>query len=604
MRTPAAAPVVRAGAASTKPFVLGFVSTGIGKSAVARRLEQETGAKVVDVSRVLCGLTVTQDALAGLGWRAPDLGDPTPRLIDIMMKLPRPRVLELWENALGHAMSALAYGDRTQTRVLLVGNMYHSPRRSEYYSPFSLPRLRECGKEHGMIPGRVVMFIDDVYDMYSRLAGPNDVFAPLKSIALERARILSIDQVKLEEMPLADQALVATEVRAAHLVKLLHWRQLELTQAERTARSLRVPYLLWAIKQDVKAITPWLAAKERAVTYVSHPISRPRRDHSQTGTWSAIVAECNALPSQLASLNTTSVMPTAIDEFRLARGLPLDHQNPSRLRRRPTLMERWPLVDGTTLYEPGSASAPEHLDLLAPHRLVQMPHEEDKVEPVLLSDDDAARLDPVLRALESQIEAQVSARDHTIVVNTAHTVVFRPFYGEPVVSRGVQSEIEHWQDLCMGDAGRRIAFLHRVSDVGTLIQKQATADECRRYAIEVIEYREHVSGQRATELYEEATKGQSQFNMLDLPVASASGDAQRSRVLTYLRECPLLLLRQVLAWYDPLVQTDLPSECVGLWVIPDEIPWPSVLPEVVAFLADGTAPPDSALQSALSLMPR
>ena len=603
MRGPAARPIERPPAPAATPFVLGFVSTGIGKSAVARRLTEGTGAKVVDVSKVLCNSPATRQSLERLGWRAPDAGDSSPRLIDIMITLPRPQVLDLWETALGHAMAALAYAEKDQTRILLVGNMYHSPRRSEYYSPFSLPRLREIGVEHNLVPKRVVMFIDDIYDMYVRLAGPKDVFAPLKTIAAEAARIRAIDDIALEALPLPDQALVAAEVRVAHLVKLLHWRELEMTQAERTARSIGVPYLLWAVKQEVSAILPWLRGDARAVTYLSHPISRPRREFSTSGKWSQIVSECNALPAQLAALDTTAVMPTAIDEFRMARGAPVRMDGASRRRRRPLLTERWPLLQGATLYEPTDERAPGYAELLAPHRLVQVKDAPDSIAVLELTDEEELRFDPVLRVLESQIEAQVSARDHTIVVNTDHTVVFRPLYGEPAISRGVQSEIDHWQDLCSGDGDRRIAFLHRVSDVKDIIRERATPDECRRLTLEVIARSERVSPKRARELYDKVSGGSSSFNMLDLQVPNASGEAQLERVGRYINEIPTLLLRRELAWFDPIEHPDVSTDSVGIWVVPDEVPWPVILTEVVTFLSRAAPPPPSALAAALTLFP-
>lgn len=584
-------------------YTLGFVSTAVNKSAVRSVLRSGIGGGVVDVDQTLCGLPSTETAIGRLGL---EYGDSDVRLIDVMTRLPRISVLELWREALDRAMTELVSPSLSESRfhVLLAGNMYHSPRRSEYYSAFDVEELTAHVDRHRARVARVVMFIDDIYDMHARLSGDNEIFSPTRSLHTERNRLLSLDKVELEKLPVPDQALFATEVQTAQLVQLLHWRQLEVTFAERVARSLGVPYLLWAVKQDVRALEPWLIGNGRGVTYVSHPISRPRREHARTGQWPAIVEECNALQLSFAKRGFSAVMPTAIDEFRIQRS-PSVPEGAARMRRLPSLTARWKLIDeATTLYQPPVEDAPDFGALLAPKRLVFGAAGVDAIEPVPVDALIVEKLDGALRALEGQIEMQVSARDHTIVVNTDHTVVFRPFFEEIELSGGVRAEIEHWQDLAVHDPRRRIAFLHRVADARPILGAVDTR------AVEEIAVREVMSARnltrkRAEEAVAQARHVLPKYNMLDRYFESPAAErGTTEEVKRIVAAAPIRLIWSMLAQYGVHLRPEaVPIDRVGLWVVDDQKPWDEVLEEVCNFLSGADGVPREAFELALEMLP-
>jgi hypothetical protein len=574
-------------------LTLGFVSTAVGKSEICKKLRSHLQAVVVDVDKVLCGLTATQEAIVLSGATQFAGEAEPPQLLHIMQRLPRTEVLRLWRLALVDALATLKNTDGDGPRVLVTGIMYHSQRRSEFYSPFDLGSLSSGLLDQHLRVKRVAMFIDDIYDMWARLASAGELFDPVDSLEEEYGRLSDSEGIDPKKLPVAQQALVASEVQTGQLVRLLHWRQLEVTQAERTAWSLGVPYLLWAVKQEIDALAPWLRGETGKVAYISHPISRPRRTRAISGNWPNIVTECNALQGQLAQMNCTAVMPTGIDEYRI-RKIPNTVAGLRSLRL-PGLGPRWPINPDRLLYSaPDGTQAPDYAELLSPHRL-----DDEKITPVVL-EADIPLLDPPLRFLERQIAAQVSARDHTIVVNTDHIVVFRPFFDAPVVSGGVLAEIRHWGALARTEPNRRKAFLNRVSDVQPLLADAGMRKAAAHVFKELVATELGVdvpSARKAILAVNERTS-----DMLDTGAETVGERRETKEAMSSARSgVERGMLWRLLALHGVEI-VSVPIEQVGLWVVPDADPWEKVLPDVVRFLS-GTPVDVQAFSSALSLLP-
>lgn len=574
-------------------IILAFVGTAVRKSGIRKKFALHPDIELRDVDKILCSLPQTREHLITAG--AYQFQDPEniPRLIDVIQRLPRTQVLSLWHTALEDAAAVLGTSDRS-FRVLITGVMYHSNRRSEFYSPFDLTALtEELGRRQQLQVERVVMFIDDIYDVYGRLSSDNEIYDRFGSMETEYGRLLDEEEFDPTKFSVAEQVLIATEVQVAQLVTLLHWREMEVTEAERIAASFQVPYLLWAVKQELPALLPWLQRIERTVVYLSHPISRARRHHADTDDWPPFATECNAVQHELAALNVTAVMPTAIDEYRLRKEPAEDTTRP---RRRPELTARWPLIGEELLYTPDITGAPDHAHILAPKVFLKR-----KLASPPKNWGDADLLDGPLRFLERQIAAQVSARDHTLVVHTNHIIVFQPLSAKPHISGGVRAEIDHWSTLAQTEPTRRIVFLHRLSDARAAVESEGDLAGVIALATEeLVVEKLDVDEKTAAEVIRDIDSRE--WDLLDTG-AKTPADLAREKLVVHgaRKEAPRRALWKILAKYRVEIR-GVAEERVGLWVIPDTSPWNDFWPAVMDFLDGGPLSPD-AYSDALSLIP-
>jgi len=208
---------------------------------------------------------------------------------------------------------------------------------------------------------------------------------------------------------------------------------------------------------------------------LSHPITRPRRAFLAKGRWQDIVKHFNGLQALLSRHEILSIMPTAIDEYRIER-----QSRPGRVAaRRPRLSARWPLpvIERLTLYSPPDKSDLDQRDLLLPRR---WDFKRKKFVRVQAKDQWYSSISSVLAAFEHQIEWQVSSRDHLLVSWCGNLLVFRPFYQESSWSGGVQAEVAHWKLHAVGDATSRIGFIHFKEDVELLLKETAANHTLRQ----------------------------------------------------------------------------------------------------------------------------
>jgi hypothetical protein len=71
------------------------------------------------------------------------------------------------------------------------------------------------------------------------------------------------------------------EWKISVLSNLLSWRHSEILMAESLARQLDANFLLWGVKQPTKIAASWLGKLDSTLVYLSHPISRPRRQKNR-----------------------------------------------------------------------------------------------------------------------------------------------------------------------------------------------------------------------------------------------------------------------------------------------------------------------------------
>lgn len=368
--------------------------------------------------------------------------------IRVTVSYPRPRAISEWQAALATAISTLSEA-KAPLGVLSGHLTLFSEARSEFFSAVAPDALRHLGPR---AVSRVVVLIDDVFDMYRRLARRGEIY--YEAAGLDRQRRLELEFRSVPAGPPLtelDEWVLGLEYRVSTVQQLMAWRRAEMVQADLLARQLGCPLTVLGVKHAAEVLAPLFLenADDVQTAYVSHPISGPRREHRQTGEWPALVASCNRIPKTLATWNTAAVMPSAIDEYRIQPGAG------SRFSRSPLLDPRWPAQDsdsGPVIVEPSHVSSDR--SILLPDLPPDLPDVLDGV------------VGGLSRTLEDAIRSEIPFRDHLLVSSCTHLIVFRPLYHDGTFSRSVSREIRYWAQLADHQKyERRAAFLHSPDDV-------------------------------------------------------------------------------------------------------------------------------------------
>lgn len=493
-------------------FTILLASPGVGLRNIEAELRKK-GVDIVDVEDKLLSL----DEIA----RDPELSDIPAgdlNLRDVLEVLPHVRIVELWRKALVSALDALD-SQNSAHKVLAFHPSLFADRRSEQYSLIGQAlhddRLRNAT--------RVILLIDDIFDMWARLGRTSsDLFHQASWLELRAeaqdldyyfrndgdTSILALDEAAPAEVrDMFDRLIYNSSISI--LEQLIRWRHLDMIEAETLATALSQPResdRSTELPEDVSAegtnnesspvgaedrttegsvvdvvdrsidlvtlgvmhpvsallnVVKSASATNPTTSYLSHPISRPRREFANSGHWPEVVGDSNELSGRLAREGVILVCPTAIDEFRfnVFRPDPNVKYKPEDLAgfiaadfslRSFTLSERWPPLTS-------------HLDAIVTNvtpssELVRMGLSQQTLPRAVIS--------TYARSLEESIFAEVPFRDHFLVAHTNTFLVYRPLYKEGRFSRGVTGEIGHWQDSFVhGEHGRRALFVHSPEDL-------------------------------------------------------------------------------------------------------------------------------------------
>lgn len=379
-----------------------------------------------------------------------------------LIKLPRKVLYDTWGATCGGILDEVMRDGSTHPVLISLHLTWYKPDTGEFFSPINLLELNRagCSIVH------IVILIDDIYDMFYRLSGPDELYSE---------EFMSHDRSTLKRLTdrMSDEGLQiqATEIA---LGELLSWRRAEMIQAENMARSLGSQLTVLGIKHDRRALQAIVSNPDATRIYLSHRISEHRRHNTGTvtqdrplGQWIPVVEEVNELHHLFLDHHQVLINPTAIDELRFKK------TNPEG-RRYPLLGSRWPMPepterllcevpetsgDGGSVANDEQACDYEHTTILA----ADLP----KIHPVSFS---------VSRSLANRVLLEIPFRDHVIVENTPNLCVYRPFFcrdletagSEADWSSGVRPEVNHWletqpfpgQTTASYSKVRRAAFVH------------------------------------------------------------------------------------------------------------------------------------------------
>lgn len=456
------------------PLTILLSPVGTGLRSIQEKLRALPGVVLRDVEDVM----ITKKGL----WDDPRLRFTETRNVrELLGRMTKPEVMRLWADAFATSLDELE-ADEREHKVLAFHPSLFSPRRNEHFSTLGY------ALESSRVPSgsQVVLLIDDVFDMWTRLSqSEHDLFRQSDwlrrrtetqelSFLLDPRAAVSSGEVPAESVADAERARdhLVWSSSITILSQLLSWRHLDMIGAESLADAVGCRLTTIGVKHPFTLLKLLVTHTGARSVYLSHPISRPRRAHASSGIWPDVVAESNALAQRLAARSTVLICPTAIDEYRLQRAsgaAPWDvHQ------RDLVLSERWPAL----------ASSSDAIETSTPSSsLRQIPEDGE-----LVSQSDRSQY---AKTLEDLIFAEVPFRDHFLVQHTSSFLVYRPLYTDGKFSGGVQSEIEHWQNAVSAGAHERQAlFVHTEADVRRWLEVQEgqTAEQLRTAARRSLEH--------------------------------------------------------------------------------------------------------------------
>jgi hypothetical protein len=403
---------------------------------------------------------------------------------DVLTRLPRDAITQYyWPRAAKSAFKKLLTG-QSDVRIVRCHLTYYREATREFYAAGDVHRalaeaiaeLKSASPEDASLAERwaearvalVLTFIDDVFDMFHRLSGEEQVFPLLSYIKDEYHRRKNEDR----DIPSApsDQYVLAFEHVITILHRLLEWRSREMTSGDMLARRCDAEHFVLAIKHATETAVSLVRLGNGdgslMPVYLSHPISEPRRLQKKhpAKEWDKFVTEFQTFVEAAAEVQVDGkraifFMPTAIDELRFA-----DLAPPPNF---PTLERRWPLIQHKhgLLYDtpPGQdyeafESAVLLNEIFNPlggtYKITEGFIDED--EPGKLADTykEVQLPDPSMNAvhglvggLQQQMKIQLAIRDHALVRQSGRLLLYRPFFAKGSLTGGVEAELNNWSVL-------------------------------------------------------------------------------------------------------------------------------------------------------------
>ena len=442
-----------------KGYVLVFAPPGVKLGSVVNKLAEKLKAEVRDIEEEIKDNPRTGKALGAVG--AIVHHHRPINMETVTFNLPRSEIIKLWKDAVARCLKKLEESDKT-VKILSGHLIYYSGKRNEFYSVVDQATLTT----DNLKPTSVLLFIDDLYDMYARLTeseqlySPNQVWPFLRKFGRETG--IDTDSLPRERL---SSIIMGWEIR--NLLHHLSWRRLESVMAENLAHQLRVPFLVWSVKQLTESINLWLENPESVPIYLSHPVSEPRRERNEKGDWPEFTYKVNQLQQYYVEQGITLIMPTGIDELRfdLQEGQYTGY-----------LKYRWPPIGDKTklLYSLPDGTADFHYNALLLPKYWNS--QKRKLFPLEIDEWSATlkcEVNAFLQVLVREIESQIAWRDLLFIHHTEGLMVFRPFYARKpraTFSGGVDAEVGLWEDISQLGSKKRTTFIHFEEDIKFMLE--------------------------------------------------------------------------------------------------------------------------------------
>ncbi len=342
-----------------------------------------------------------------------------------MLGLPRLLLRELWRKAFENILERIAQVSKDVDVFLSLHACYYHVRTREFLTVVDEGLLRRYEAT------AVINLIDDVYDVFARLACPGGLFDRMIGFA---------------------SGPPASIRHFSRLFQILQWRSTETLLTDHLAESAfgeALRPIVLAVKHPLVTAEKILCRPAETRFYLSHPVSEPRRMgvDGRQGRAKALISEVKQVADSLRQ-DGIVFEPTTIDELRfLAVSDPHDS---GRTKRVPVLLPRWPLGhESALLWSP----IEETKNPLDPGGFFSDIPESEMAKIVFRQEEGHAEraqhlatVSDLVEALSDEIGVRVSSRDHRLVEQADHVVAYRPVFAGNA-SGGVRKEIEYHRHL-------------------------------------------------------------------------------------------------------------------------------------------------------------
>ena len=327
---------------------------------------------------------------------------------------------ELWRKAFDEVLSELNDSKFAKIVFLTLHGVYYHQDKREFVSPIDFERLSELrGKVKTLI-----VFIDDIYDLYRRLMVNGEMYSHVKTL----------------------EPLEALYASTFDLISILEWRQVEITVSRLIQRILDIPMYIVATKHPAFMIARLInmPTEHLEVFYLCHPISSVRQDAIQR------------LPNFTGELNIFSktiiqdsakvlFLPGTIDELIIKK---------EREKYLPECSPRWPLP-----YDEEFSICP------------CLPKTLEKINPlnplnydISSSTEIETSVSHLMKLLWDYIDVQITSRDLSLVEQSKNGVIaYRPYFPHKL-SGGIRRELKHNCELSEKEDSRRSTIVSVTED--------------------------------------------------------------------------------------------------------------------------------------------
>ncbi len=314
----------------------------------------------------------------------------------------------------------------TKMVFLSMHSVYSSQSTGEIFSPLNFETLLALRNKIKLL----IVFIDDIYDIFRRLTEKDQIFAEIVSKKTDQfdAMLQSINS----------------------LFFLLEWRQSEIAFSRLISNTLGISMYIIANKHPISIVQRLIekSEEELKIYYIAHPITSIRESDEKVipdfGSW--LNTDSRKI---LKKENSILFLPGTIDELRIKYDKKQDVFFPELLRRL-----NLPYRDPYNITPP----MPKRLKLINP--LNPLNYDVICSEPSIKQS-----ISSLLRSLYYSIKKQITSRDLNIINQSKDGVIaYRPYYPDRI-SDGVRSELEYNYQLKRKQSRRKNLILSVNEDI-------------------------------------------------------------------------------------------------------------------------------------------
>jgi hypothetical protein len=334
------------------------------------------------------------------------------------LELPQYRQYEYWHKAFEEIYSSKLDPKPDKPVFLTFHAAYYHQKKRELFSPVNFESVLKLKDKVKML----IVFIDDIYDVYRRLMCKNQMFEDI------------IDREKTKPL----DAIFAS---VFNIISLLNWREMEITLSRTIANLLNAKMLVVSTKHPIFMVERLVKEplENLKLYYLSHPITAIREEAATV--LSSFVGKLEASVEKILSFpNVVLFFPTTIDELIIKK----DKKTDNGYHFYPELMPRW--------------SHPFKEKLLSP----TLPKEVKDINPLNPLNLSLGKGDTISDAVSTLISLlwkyiylkQIISRDYSLVEQSDNGIIaFRPYF-EGIRAGGVIGELSYNFSLMSKDKNR------------------------------------------------------------------------------------------------------------------------------------------------------